>query len=375
MTNKKLNINCPINGTGYGITSLNIVKNLYAENKIDISLFPIGDQISVNSTQEGELIKHLINRNNTFDYNAPCLKIWHQFDLSNKIGNGHYYVFPFFEIDKITEREQHHLNYADFIFVASEWAKKVLLENNIKKNIFVAPLGVDRSIFSIPNKIRVEDNTYKFFHIGKWEHRKSHDFLIKAFSEAFDINDNVQLYLLPYNPFLKEEENNYWFKMVEESKLKDKIKIFGRLNTQYELNNFIWQCDCGVFLSRGEGWNNEIVESMSLSKPIIATYYSAHTEYLTKDNSFMVDVDEVEPAKDGKWFNGFGNWAKLGQKQLDQTIEYMRYVYNNHIDSNPSGLETAKYYSWNRTSSIINNTLEKNNSYYANTSTKRKRKR
>jgi glycosyltransferase involved in cell wall biosynthesis len=199
--------------------------------------------------------------------------------------------------------------------------------------------------------------------------------LIRAFSEAFETTDNVELWMLPFNPFLNEKENQYWFNMVGQSKLKDKVKIFGRLNTQYELASFIFQCNCGVFLSRAEGWNNEIVESMAMDKPIIATNYSAHTEYLTKNNSFMVDIDETEPANDGKWFNGFGNWAKLGDKQLEQTVEYMRYVYKNNIDSNKPGLETAAYYSWSRTADVINNTMEKNNSYYANTSTRKKRRR
>jgi glycosyltransferase involved in cell wall biosynthesis len=374
MNTKKININCPINGTGYGITSLNITKEIVNKG-INVSLFPIGQNIEVNSEQDKEVIKLLTQNSNSFEYNAPCLKIWHQYDLAQKIGNGHYYVFPFFEIDKLTDREKHQLNYADFIFVASDWAKKILLQNNITKNIFVAPLGVDHSIFNIPPKIKIKDETYRFFHIGKWEHRKSHDFLINAFNLAFNETDNVELWMLPYNPFLNEQENNYWFNMVSQSKLKDKIKIFGRLNTQYELAAFIFQCDCGVFLSRAEGWNNEIVESMAMNKPIIATNYSAHTQYLTDKNSLMVEVEDIEPARDGKWFNGFGNWAKLGQKQLDQTIEYMRNVYNNKVDSNPEGLKTASFFSWSRTADIINQTMEKNNSYYANTTTRKKRKR
>lgn len=370
---KNINIYCPINGTGYGITSSNIVKELHKKN-LNISLFCIGN-VQPNSEIDKNIFQPLLNNGNTFDRQAPCLKIWHQYDLAAKIGDSHYYAFPFFEIDKLTDREKHHINYADFVFVASEWGKKVLLANDIKKNIFVAPLGVDHSIFNIPTKIKIEQPVYRFFHIGKWEHRKAHDFLIKAFSYAFQPTDKVELWMLPYNPFLNEQENQYWFNLVGQSPMKDRIKVYNRLETQEELANFIWQCDCGVFLSRAEGWNNEIPESMAMNKPIIATNYSAHTEYLTKDNSFMVDIDTTEPANDGKWFNGFGNWAKLDQKQLEQTIEYMRYVYVNNITTNPSGLKTAQFYSWSRTADIINYTMEKNNSYHANTTTRKKRKR
>jgi glycosyltransferase involved in cell wall biosynthesis len=370
---KKININCPINGTGYGITSLNIVKSL-VDLDVDLSLFPIGSKIEVNSQQDSVLIKSLLDKNQTFSYNAPCLKIWHQHDLSLKIGNGHYYVLPFFEIDKLFPREVHNLNYADYIFVASSWAKKILINNGVTKPIVVSPLGVDMNIFYEPNKIRVEQDNYVFFHIGKWEHRKSQDILLQAFDAAFSKDDNVELRLVPFNPFLSEEENNYWFNLVDSCKLKDKIKVFGRLQTQYDLAEFIFYADCGVFISRAEGWNNEILESMAINKPVIVTNYSAHTEYCDSNNSFLVNIDQTEPANDGKWFNGYGNWAKLGQNQIEQTVEHMRYVYNNRIDQNENGVKTAEKYSWNRTANIIEQTLKRNNSYYANTKTRKKRR-
>lgn len=371
---KNLNLFCPINGTGYGITSLNITKAL-SSSDIDISLFPIGNHVECNNEQEKELIKKLLDKGNNFDYSAPCLKIWHQYDLATRIGNGHYYTFPFFEINKLTNREIHHLNYSDFIFVASDWAKNVLRSNGVNKPIYTAPLGVDMNIFqSSNNKIRFEKPNYIFFHIGKWEHRKSQDVLLQAFDAAFDINDNVELYLLPFNPFLNEQENKYWFNLVENCKLKDKIKIFGRLDTQYQVAKFIENCDCGVFISRAEGWNNEIIETMAMNKPVIVTNYSAHTQYCDPNNSYLVDITETEPANDGKWFNGFGNWAKIGQSQFEQIVHHMKDVYNNRIDTNPNGILTAKKHSWINTANVIQSSFIKNNSYYANTKAKTKRR-
>jgi glycosyltransferase involved in cell wall biosynthesis len=370
---KKININCPINGTGYGITSLNIVKALQQQD-LDLYLFPIGSKIEVNSEEDSTIIKSLIEKADSFPHNAPCIKIWHQYDLASHPGKGHYYGFPFFEIDKILPKEVHHLNYCDYIFVASKWGKEILLNNGITKPIYVAPLGVDTNIFSPPNKIRLENDNYIFFHIGKWEHRKAQDFLLKAFDSAFTEKDNVELRLLPFNPFLSEKENEYWFRLVDNCKLKDKIKIFGRLPTQYHLAQFIDIADCGVFPSRAEGWNNEILETMAMNKPVIATKYSAHTEYCDDDNSYLIDVDTTEPANDNKWFHGQGNWAKLSSNELDQTVYYMKYVYHNGINTNANGVLTANKYSWSRNANIIHQTLLKNNSYYAHTRKKAKRK-
>lgn len=369
---KNLNLFCPINGTGYGITSLNILKSLVSDNT-QVALFPIGNQIQLNSENDREFVEKSLENNVNYDPKAPCLKIWHQHDLAAKIGNGHYYVMPFFEIDKLNKREVHGINSADYVFQPSEWGKKILEENGVTKPIFIAPLGVDHTIFSNkPNKIRMEKPNYVFFHIGKWEKRKSQDVLIQAFNQAFEKSDNVELRLVPHNPFLKEEEHMEWINLAKNSKLGDKINIYNRLATQYHLADFIDDADCGVFVSRAEGWNNEIPESMAMNKPIIATNYSAHTQYCDDENSFLVNIDETEPAIDGKWFNGQGNWAKIGENQIEQIVEHMRYVYKNNIKDNPCGVKTANKYSWTNTAACINKTLTSRKSY-ANTKPKAKR--
>jgi glycosyltransferase involved in cell wall biosynthesis len=361
---KKLNLNCPIGGTGYGITSLNIFKQLN-EKEIDISLFPIGFNMSINHIDERNLIQKCLSYNKFFDYQAPCLKIWHQYDLAAKIGNGHYYSFPFFEVDTLTAQEVHNLNYCDFIFSASEWGKEILMDNGVIKPIYIAPLGVDNKIFNVDQYIRIEKNNYVFMHVGKYEKRKSQDFLLQCFENAFTEEDNVELWLMPFHGNINEKQQQEFTSLLEANSLRSKIKIYRPTDTQIELAKIISDADCGVFLSRAEGWNNEIIEFMSLNKPVIVTDYSAHTQYCEPDNAYLVDVEELEPAIDNVWFFGTGNWAKLDKKQMDQTVDYMRFVYNNNIRTNPFGLQTAQKYSWNNTANIIDQTLEKNGSYNA----------
>lgn len=373
MNNLKLNMMSPIGSTGYGITSFNILKSLNNLG-VEVSLFPIGSQFSVNSQQDKEMIHKCINNSLTFDYVAPTLKIWHQNELSIRPGKGRYATLPFFEVDKLKPIEKHHLNFSDIIFVASKWAKKVLIDNGITRPIEVSPLAVDMEIFYDPVKIKVENPQYTFFHIGKWEKRKGQDFLIEAFSRAFSPKDDVCLALLPHNPFLTKEESDQWVRLASESPMRNNIKIFGRLETQYDLANFIFYGDCGIFMSRAEGWNNEILECMAMNKPIITTNYSAHTEYCNKENAYLVEIDQLEPAVDSKWFDGTGNWAKLAQNQMDQTVDIMRYVYNNNIRLNPNGIETASNYSWINTANIIKSNLFLNRKSNAHSRNKKKRR-
>ena len=200
---------------------------------------------------------------------------------------------------------------------------------------------------------------YIFITIGKWEIRKGHDIIIECFNKAFNENDNTELWMVTENPFLNEEQTKAWTDMAQNSKLSSKIRLFSRLQTHENLAEVMSYSNCGLFVSRGEGWNLELLEMMSMGKPVIATNYSSHTEFCNKDNSYLINTTETEPAIDNKWFNGEGNWAKITDDHKEQIVEQMRYVYSNNIKTNPGGITTAMEYSWENTANIISDVLEK----------------
>lgn len=354
MKMQKINMVCPIGVTGYGITSFNIYRNL--RENLDICLFPIGN-VQIDSEEYKANLIEDINRQSNFNNNDTTLKIWHQYDLATRVGNGKYLALTFFEVDKLKPVEIRMINNTDAIFVASKWAADVLRNNGVTTQIIVSPLGIDPKTFNLEavqeTQSKRSNNNYIFCNVGKWEIRKGHDILIECFNKAFSSNDDVELWMLNFNPFLSQEENMSWVNLYKQSKLGDKIKIIPRVSKHAELAKLISLTDCGVFPARAEGWNNEIPEFFALNKPVITTNYSAHTEYCTKDNSYLVDIDSTEPAKDDKFFDGYGNWATIGKKQKDQIIEYMRYVYTNRTNSNPAGLNKAKELVWSNTANII----------------------
>lgn len=348
-----MNIMSPIDAnTGYGITGYNIWKNLkHIYSKC--LLFPIGG-ITAENNWDLNNIKSGLSREN-FNANSPCFKLWHGNDFYTKVySTGKYGGLSFFEIDNLTEIERSSYNLLDIIFLPSLWAKNILENNGITKPIVICPMGVDTSVFDavIPED-KKEKNTYIFVNIGKFEIRKGHDILVDLFNSAFTENDDVELWMINHNPFLNNDQTNQWINLYKSSKLASKIRFFPRIPDQKTLSNIMSYTDCGVFPSRGEGWNNEAIEMMAMNKPIIITNYSAHTEYCNKDNSYLVNIDNTEPANDGIWFNGDGNWASIEQTQIDQFIEHMRYVYTNNIRDNINGLKTAMNLSWYNTSSII----------------------
>jgi len=229
-----------------------------------------------------------------------------------------------------------------------------LQDNGVTKEIVVCPQGVDTQIFngSVPED-KNQNSKYTFINIGKWEIRKGHDILVDIFNSAFEKDDDVELWMVNHNPFLNNDQTKQWSTLYQNSKLGDKIRFFPRLPTQEVLSKVMSYADCGIFPSRAEGWNNEAIEMMAMNKPIIITNYSAHTQFCNADNSYLININNTEPAYDGIWFDGEGDWASLENEQIEQAVEHMRYVYKNQIKNNPKGLETAQNHSWSKTAQII----------------------
>jgi len=352
-----LNLIAPLGQTGYGVVGRNITYSL-CEKDLNFSLFLIGNSAFPDTPEQELLIKRAIEKGQTFDYDAPCIKIWHQHDLNQFVGRGTHIGFPIFELDKFTEHEIHNLRYPDRLFVCSEWAREVIKDEVKHKDVKVVPLGIDPNIFYPQNnesRQQNDDYPYTFINIGKWEVRKGHDVIVELFNSAFSKQDNVQLLLMPHNPFLSEEEHQEWVNLYKSSDLGDKINILPPLKTHTDVANVISRADCGLFPSRAEGWNLELLEVMSMGKPVITTDYSAHTEFCNKNNSHLIDINKTEEAYDGKWFFGQGNWAALGENQLDQCIEYMRELYNSR-PKNPEGVKTGQDFIWeNSADKIITN--------------------
>jgi glycosyltransferase involved in cell wall biosynthesis len=129
-----------------------------------------------------------------------------------------------------------------------------------------------------------------------------------------------------------------------------------------EIAGLMRDADCGVFPARGEAWNLEVLEMMSCGRPVIVTNYGGHTEFVTAENALLIDIDGLEPAEDPVWMSVFtrrktGEWAHLGERQVDQLVEHLRAVHerkqSGELLRNDAGIATAEHFSWDRTAASI----------------------
>jgi glycosyltransferase involved in cell wall biosynthesis len=350
-----LNLVAPINTVSYGIVSLNILKEL--SNLLDVSLWPIG-QPQVTNQNDWDYVQRACENARSYDPDAPCIRIWHQFDLAQFVGRGKHIGFSIFELDQFNKTEKHHLKSVDHIFVPSDWAKEIVrndLGEPYALRTNVIPLGVDTSLFK-PTKLVAKEN-FVFFNCGKWEVRKGHDFLATAFNKAFSPEDKVELWLMTENPFCSEEEDAKWKSMYKNTAMyaAGKIKFIPRVNTHEQVYKIMSQADCGIFPSRAEGWNLEALEMMAIGRPVVITNYSAHTQYCNDKNSFLIPVNQTELAHDDKWFFGQGSWGEIKIKDI---IEMMQFARNSNRSYFQDCINTANKFTWKNTAKEIINVLE-----------------
>lgn len=330
----------PINSLGYGVASLNTLINL--RNFFDISLFPIG-----NSQEIAQIFPQEIARARTFDPEAPCLKIWHEFDMSVRAGRGDLVAFPFFEVDEFNDQKKHHLSQCDKVITSCEWAADIVRKEVPNSHVFVAPLGVDRTIFYNPKEERVSEK-FVVFNCGKWEVRKGHDVILEIFQRAFPDNVDVELWMMCQNPVAPPEYNQQWNSYYKQ---EERVRLLPRCDSHQELSDIMRSTSCGLFPSRAEGWNLELLEMMSCGKPVITTDYSAHTEFCTEENSYKIKPKSFEKAFDGTYFRkeDKGNWASLKDIE-EEFVQVLREVYEQWKKDgdviNKEGIKTAQNMSW-----------------------------
>jgi glycosyltransferase involved in cell wall biosynthesis len=361
-----LNLITALDPTGYGYVGRFILGELIRAG-IQVALFPLSSSVFVSDDPEDPVRLGLANARR-YDAFAPSIRIARAGMLGEHVGRGKHAGFPIFELDRFDESEIHHVKQMDTVIVCSKWASEIVASNGIRVPTVVAPLGVDRSVFHeaispthLERQFREAGPTV-FVNNGKWEWRKGHDFLLQAFCNAFAPSDNFLLKLLSRNHVLSDQANDSWAQLFLGSRIGARVQIVPRLATQFQVAALLANCDCGVFPSRAEGWNLGLLECMSVGLTVIATDYSAHTEFVTPGNCRLVHVDETEPARTGEMLWGEGNWARLGPSQMDQMVNHLREVHRlkqeGALRCNHAGIATAEEFTWRRSADAVLSAVE-----------------
>jgi glycosyltransferase involved in cell wall biosynthesis len=256
-------------------------------------------------------------------------------------------------------------NRMDLIITTSTFSKDVLLQtvyneneqntgklikqHKIERQIEVLFEGVDTKIYNnVYNNIDIdikEDFAYLF--VGHWlkgdtgQDRKDVGMLIRCFAESFKgVEDRPALILKTSSASFSIKERESFRKKIEGlvSGYENPPSIyllFGDL-TNDEMNNLYNhpKVKSMVTITKGEGFGRPLLEFTMTGKPVIASNWSGHKDFLPMDKAIMIGgkLTEVHESavdtfilKDSKWFTANYNEVtevfKLVYKDYDKFLE------------------------------------------------------
>jgi len=160
--------------------------------------------------------------------------------------------------------------------------------------------------------------------------RKNPEAIIEAFRTAFGPNDEALLILKSSHSALHPRELERLLRAARGAS----VQIIDGVVTRDEIDALIGFADCYVSLHRSEGFGLTLAEAMARGKPVIATNYSGNIDFMSPDNSFLVDYDLVEiPEKCGEYDQG-NVWAA---PNTQHAAELMRFVFENRDEAHQVG--------------------------------------
>jgi len=290
------------------------------------------------------------------------------------------------------------LNKMDLNIVSSEFAKKVFLNSKFQKQdkttnkvigkvelnkpIKVLFEGINKDLFySKPSKnIDLEQikESFNFLFVGHWlsgnlgHDRKNVKLLIKSFLETFKNQSKKPGLILKTslgnssyisrNKILKQIEH---IRDTVNSKNLPNIYLFNGDLSDEEVNQLYNhpKVKSMISLTKGEGFGRPLLEFSFVSKPIITTNFSGHTDFLNKEHTTLLpgELENVHPSASNDWLMQEAQWFKVntggvGKSLKDVFKNYKKYI----LKAKKQGFENRNKFNWLKMSEKLDDILEDN---------------
>jgi glycosyltransferase involved in cell wall biosynthesis len=263
-----------------------------------------------------------------------------------------------FETDRVPKGWPERMNKMDEIWVPTKFQQKVFVDGGVRPEaVKVVPEVVDVDFFD-PEKVpqvydvasevdfEMTEQTTVYLSIFKWEERKAWKVLLKAYFQAFSVEDDVVLVLLTNGYHSTSSSAGDFTNVIQEFALEAVGKPLKELPYVHVLPPHVPQkalpglykaASAFVLPSRGEGWGRPHVEAMAMELPVIATFWSGTTEYMTEENSYPLQIDglievRILIATNGCLLSGISlallvqitEGAFRGHKWADPSVKHLR---------------------------------------------------
>lgn len=162
---------------------------------------------------------------------------------------------------------------------------------------------------------------FTFDYLSVFE-RKNPIAVVEAFVHAFEPDSGPNLVIKCMNADHDAANHGRLLAAVEG---RTDISVVDDYMSPNDKNALIATCDCYVSLHRSEGFGLTMAEAMYLGKPVIATGYSGNLDFMTTENSLLVDYELVAIGAGAPPYPPDGEWA---EPSVEHAAELMRLVYD-----------------------------------------------
>jgi glycosyltransferase involved in cell wall biosynthesis len=292
---------------------------------------------------------------NIFHINANEMPVAFM-NLGKDFFDKHYNIgFWLWEVEDFPQEWMPAFNLIDELWVPSDFGREIF-EKITDKPVYTVPYPVadvldERCrINKIPlanenkssssgtiyekNNDKSEDNVRAYFNLpqnkflflmmydsGSGAARKNPGKIIESFKKAFAPDEQGVGLVVK----LKENSDADIEYIKSLTKDYDNIYFLDVNMSRDEVNSLICCVDVFVSLHRAEGFGLVAAEAMALGTPVIATAWSATTQFMDEKSACMVDYEMVELEKDYPPFRKGYRWAEADSTKAS---EYMRKLFD-----------------------------------------------
>lgn len=168
------------------------------------------------------------------------------------------------------------------------------------------------------------------FDVSSQTERKNPYGAIRAFRRAALPHDAAVLVLKFSNP---EYDRAGVRRLYEEARGLNVVMLDGYLDRP-DLCALMNAADCYLSPHRAEGLGLTLLESMRLGKPVIGTAYSGNMDFMTDDNSYLLDYELVTLARDYGPYMAGAEWAA---PDIDRAAALIRRVVDHRDEARAKG--------------------------------------
>lgn len=220
-----------------------------------------------------------------------------------------------------------------FADVDEIWAPTQFIADCLKKvstpppcPIYYMPPGIYYNLPDLTTYTRayfgLPENAFLFlnmFDIYSFSGRKNPEAVVAAFKEAFLPDDtSVGLVLKINNSGYGDSVKEKLTDLIGEYK---NIYILAKTLPRAAVNGLINICDAAVSLHRSEGLGLLCEEAMYYGKPVIATGWSGNMDFMTSENSCLVNYELIHVGSDIGPYEAWQIWA---DPSISDAAAYMK---------------------------------------------------